>query len=90
MKKTAQAGRQLSGRELNDRWNVGAKHALYYKDGTWYNNLERFPGALFDPEGYVLFKTEHAYKNCQHLKIAKRTNVPNGIASIPGYVRMVD
>lgn len=88
-KKTTATARQLSGRELNDLWDVGAKHALYYKDGTWYNNLERFPGALFDPEGYVLFKTEQAYRNCQHLKIAKRTNVPGGIASIPGYVRMV-
>src|SRR5580692_1594148 len=35
-----------SGKRLNEEWKVGALHALYRKDGTWYNLLERFPGAL--------------------------------------------
>ena len=88
MKKIATAARPLSGRKLNELWGVGAKHALYHREGSWYNNLERFPGALFDPNGYVVFATEQAYKNSRHLRIAQETNVTNGIASIPGYVRM--
>lgn len=80
--------RQLNGSTLNKKWNVGAKHALYHKDGTWYNNLERFPGALFDPSGYVLFNIEEEYENCRHLRIGQETNVPNGISRIPSYVRM--
>lgn len=53
-----------SGKKLNDEWGVGAAHALYREDGTWYHVLEKFPGALFDAHGYVLFETETAYRNC--------------------------
>lgn len=84
----AVANRQLNGRALNQRWKVGAKHALYHKDGNWFNNLVRFPGALFDPNGYVIFKTKEEYRNCRYLNISQETNVPKGISKIPGYVRM--
>lgn len=80
--------RKYSGRYLNKQWDVNAKHALYHKGGTWYNNLEKFPGALFDPYGYVVFKTEKEYQNSPYLNIGKETNVPNGISNIPEYVRM--
>jgi hypothetical protein len=89
MKRPVPTGKQLSGRKLNELWGVGAKHALYHREGTWYNNLERFPGALFDPNGYVLFATEQAYKSARQLRIGQETNVTNGISSMPGYVRMV-
>jgi len=82
------ANRQLNGRTLNQRWKVSAKHALYHKDGTWFNNLKKFPGALFDPNGYVIFKTKEDYLSCPHLKISEETNVTNGISRISGYVRM--
>lgn len=76
------------GRELNRKWGVGAQHALYSEKGTWYHLLERFPGALFDEDGYILFETKHDYENCSRLKIGQELNVPNGITSIPGYVRV--
>ena len=88
MNQVAAKNEQLSGRKLNETWGVGAKHALYHREGCWYNNLARFPGALFDPNGYVVFATENAYQTSRHLRITQETNVPNGIASIPGYVRM--
>jgi hypothetical protein len=88
MKQVAAQSERLSGRKLNEAWSVGAKHALYHREGCWYNNLDRFPGALFDPNGYVVFATENAYRNSRHLRITQETNVTNGIASIPGYVRM--
>lgn len=77
-----------SGRELNRRWNIGAQQAFFHKDGTWFNVLERFPGALCDPHGYVLFGTRNEYDNCPHLKIGRHTNVPGGIHQITTYVRM--
>jgi hypothetical protein len=78
-------GRQLRGKELSRLWGVKAEHALYHKDGTFYENLHRFPGALFDRNGYVRFETEHEYRQCPYLNIGKKLNVRHGIASIPGY-----
>ena len=49
---------RLNGRELNDRWDVGARHALYRKSGDWYHVPSQFPAALFDAHGYVRFETE--------------------------------
>jgi len=82
----------MRGRDLNQLYRVGARHALYSKDGTWYHLLERFPGALFDANkggyGYVLFKTRQDYENCRYLNITQELNVPAGISSIPGYTRL--
>ena len=80
--------RTNSGRVLNEKWNVGVKHALYRQNGKFYMQLLRFPGALFDENGYVLFKTENDYLNCQSIKIGKRVNVEGGISSLPNYVKM--
>lgn len=79
--------RRITGEKLNQRWKVGAAHSLYSKGGTWFHVLERFPGALFDPNGYVLFATRRDYECCGQLKIGKELNVPGGISRIPGYVR---
>lgn len=77
---------KFTGKYLNEIWNVGAKHALYHKDSSWYHVLEKFPGALFDPNGYILFATRADYENCEYLRIGKHLSVPGGIFSIPGYV----
>ena len=78
-----------SGRAFNKKWKVGAKHALYRQDGKFYMQLMRFPGALFDENGYVLFNTEKEYLNCQSIKIGARVNVEGGISNLPNYVKMV-
>lgn len=78
---------QLTGRQLNDEWGVGARHALFHREGTWYNNLTKFPGALFDSNGYIVFDTEDDYRECPRLSVAKETNVRGSISSIQGYVR---
>ena len=80
--------RTNSGRALNAKWKIGARHALFHKLGIWYMPLERFPGAYCDPRGYLLFQTEQAYLRCPYLKIGVRVDVPGGIAAIPGYRRM--
>lgn len=74
-----------------NEWAVGAQHALYREDGTWYHNLTLFPGALFDAHGYLLFQTEQDYKRCRGAIFGKEKNwinVPTGISTLPGYVRV--
>jgi len=79
---------RVTGKMLNREWNVGALHALYSERGLWYHVLERFPGALFDANGYILFATKQEYEDCGHLNIGEELNVPGGISRIPGYVRV--
>lgn len=80
--------KKITGRKLNEEWGVGAKHALYRKDGGWYHLLKRFPGALFDANGYVIFKTRNDYLRSNDLQITQALHVPRCISSIPGYVRV--
>lgn len=79
---------EFTGIQLNKRWQVGAKHALYHRGGWWYNNLRRFPGALFDAAGYVLFETEADYRSSPYVRVTEETNVSGGISSMPGYVKV--
>lgn len=79
--------RTNSGRALNEQWKVNARHALYHKDGNYYNHLRYFPGALFDAHGFVLFKSENEYLKATQLQHGTQLHVPGGIASMPGYVR---
>jgi HNH endonuclease len=79
---------QIRGDYLNDLWGVGARHALYIHDGHWYHQLRRFPGALFDRNGYIKFETEEEYRDCPYLQIRKQISVPQRISSIRGYVRI--
>lgn len=83
----------MRANELNKRWKVGAKHALYIHDGHWYHCLKEFPGALFDDNGYILFSTEDEFKTCPSLAIYEKTNQVSikqpGISAISGYVRVI-
>ncbi|MEK6530967.1 MAG: hypothetical protein AABZ23_00565 [Deltaproteobacteria bacterium] len=79
--------RKLTGKYLNELWKVGARHALYREDGKWYEHLKRFPGALFDYNGYVIFKTEKEYEQSSYLQHGIKLNVPHdGISAMPNYV----
>lgn len=78
------------GKKLNQEWGVNARHALYRENGTWYHHLQEFPGALFDANGYVLFKTKQDYLNCQYLQLGKQVSCPIGISAIPNYVQVKD
>src|SRR2546426_1291277 len=73
--------------QLNEAWGVGAAQRRYRETGDWYAALTRFPAALFDAHGYVLFETEEEYRTSPHLKIGKQIYVPHGISKIPGYLR---
>jgi 5-methylcytosine-specific restriction enzyme A len=83
---------RVTGRQLNRDWKVGVLHALYREDGTWYHLLERFPGALFDAHGYVVFKSKSALMSCPGILVGEAKNWVNfsaGIAGLPGYVKVL-
>lgn len=85
------SGRRLpaaSGDELREKWKIPASQARFHQDSTFYEHLTRFPAALCDRAGYVVFETELEYRSCPQLRIGEKINVPNGISSIPGYVKV--
>lgn len=78
----------VTARVLCQEWGIKVEHALYREDGTWYHILRRFPGALFDAHGYIVFETEEDYKRCPGALFGREKNwmnVPAGIASLPDY-----
>ena len=83
-----------TGEEYNRKWGIGAKQARYHKDGHFYGLLERFPAALCDPQGYVLFQTKEEYRRLDpdYLGLGeKKCNVRDraaGISGIPGYIKV--
>jgi len=77
--------------QLAKRWGLQVEHALYRKTGDWFHKLQKFPGALLDENGYVVFETQQAFETCSWLHIKQDVNVPNGgIKRIPGYVWVKD
>jgi hypothetical protein len=87
--KEAPMAERLTAAVLERRWNVKVRHGLFHRDGTWYNRLTKFPGALFDPMGYVVFQSEQDYLNCPQVSVGEQTNVRPHISAIAGYVRIV-
>lgn len=80
--------RRLTGRYLQEKWRIPARHVLYREDGRWYHHLTHFPGALCDANGYVLFSSAEEYEKHPDLNHGLQLNVPGGISSLRGYVRM--
>lgn len=72
---------------LNDAWGVGAVQVRYSDDGHWYAKLARFPAALFDAQGYVVFATEEELRASPTISIGKQISIPKpGISALPGYI----
>ena len=68
--------RSDSGRRVNRVWRVNARHALFHWEGIGYERLERFPGALFDPNGDLLFQSEAEFVHCPYLAITQKVRAP--------------
>jgi hypothetical protein len=75
-----------TARQLLSAWGIPARHALYHNEGKWYHRLERFPAALLDQNGYVVFTSKEAYLESKYLRHGKHLNVRGGIRQIPEYV----
>ena len=80
-------GRYVTGDRINRRFRLGAKHALYHKDGTFYERLARFPGILCDDAGFVRFGSEEQFRKDSRLGIGVKVNVRGGLHTHPRYER---
>jgi len=78
---------QITGQLLNEKWQVNAEQAFYHEKGEIYSALTKFPGAYFDPDGFVLFSTSQEFSKHTHLQIGEKAKVPDGIAKITGYIQ---
>jgi len=77
--------KENTGQRLNREWCVNAEHALFSSTGRTYNPLKRFPGALFDEDGFVVFAAKQEYERSPYLSIKKKVTVPGRIKQIPNY-----
>ena len=80
---------RITGKKLIEKCDIPSEHTLYGETGNFYNILKRFPGALSDIDGYILFQTEEEYCSDQHLVIIDKNNhtpVEDGISLVPGNV----
>lgn len=77
--------RTESGKRLNAKYKLGAKHALYHVDGTFYEQLHRFPGVLCDGRGYVWYECEEDFLSDSELQIGQKVNVKSAISNHPDY-----
>jgi 5-methylcytosine-specific restriction enzyme A len=81
---------QHLGEFLRSFFNLDVRQARYSEKGNWYDHLNRFPGALFDPQGYILFESEEEYQEYPGLQIGRELGVPRGISRLPGYRRLTE
>lgn len=80
-----------SGERLRTKYHIPAAQVRYHWAGQFFMPLEKFPGALADRNGYVLFPTEHEYLKSSYLDHRgssknPRLGVPSGISKLPTYV----
>ncbi len=70
---------------MNAHFGLGAKHALYRKDGKWYHSLKNFPGVLFDKGGYLVIRNRKTYEKNKYFQHGHDLHVKKGISAVPGY-----
>ncbi len=82
-----------SGKRLQREWKIPAKQTRYRKTGDFYMPLKKFPGALADANGYVLFRNEQELENCREVEVRgrgsrnERLGIKGGISKLSAYVR---
>jgi hypothetical protein len=82
--------KMATGQELLKRWGIVARQARFHHQSNWYEPPTKFPAALCDREGYVVFETERQLKDCSGVHVGKKINVRGGIWAIPGYRKVDD
>ena len=76
-------------RRLSREYCVDVEQSLYSVTGSWYGHPKKFPAALWDAHGYIVFRTEEDYWASPYLNRGTQLGVPNGgISCIPGYKRV--
>ncbi len=83
-------GTRVTGELLNRKYRLGARHALYHKDGTFYERLSRFPAVYCDTRGFVRFDSEQQFILDSILNVGEKVNIHRSLASHPRYQRFPD
>lgn len=79
---------RVTAKSLAKQHGIEAAHSLYRGDGHWYHLLKKFPGVLFDANGYVRFETSHEYEACAEIRRYEEKEqafVRDGISKLPRY-----
>ena len=81
-----------TGAQLRKQHKIPAIQVRYHWKGDFFMPLERFPGALADMHGYVIFPDEETYladPNLDHRGGGKnpRLGVPDGISKLKTYIK---
>ncbi len=75
------------GKNLKSEWQINALEAFYHQDGKFYMVPTKFPVALCDPKGYVLFISKSEFEATSAISIGKRVNVRRRISRLHRYVQ---
>jgi hypothetical protein len=81
------------GDKLQREWNIPALQTRFRKTGDFYMPLERWPGALADQTGYIIFPNEKEMLSTPSVRFYgegtnnPRIGVTGGISKLNGYVR---
>ncbi len=81
------------GDNLQRKWNIPARETHFHKKGDFFMPITKWPGALADPNGYIVFQTEEQFKACPGVKYRGegtpnvRIGVHGGISTLRNYVR---
>ncbi len=74
--------------QIAREWGLNVAQARYSSWGNWYAPVTRFPAALLDAEGYIIFPDEASLRANKKIKITRQINVPSRISSLQGYVKV--
>ncbi len=79
--------KRVTGEWLNKAFKLEARHALYHRDGTLFERLNRFPAVLCDRNGFVRFATEEEFESDPLVSVGEKVNLPHGLREHPRYER---
>lgn len=85
--RTRRGAPRITGRLLNELFQLGAKDQKYECGGKWFHHLKLFPGVLCDLNGYIRFNTRKQYLEHPALQHKKDLHVVTGrsLSDLTGY-----
>jgi hypothetical protein len=78
----------ISGKSLAIKYSLQVLHSLSRENGVWFRALRKFPEALCDKEGYIVFNQKEDYLNhsgLRHGPNPKQLHVVGGIKKLSEY-----
>lgn len=83
----------ITAKKIVKLLNINVNAQQYNYDSEWFHPLKRFPGALIDKDGYVIFKEKLDYEDSPYLTLKKDVHLVKDIknlSGIPGYIKFTE